>query len=132
MPEVPATVGAEDFFPDHEVAVVHMYIDGFGTDRFGETWPTATAVILFGGVKNLTSAGATFVDAGILIQIILTGKGTFGAFFSQHMKGVRIQDFLPLMIGFLNRIFFLGFTFHISIFFLQHRNTLGSFQSSAL
>lgn len=48
VPEVPATVGAEDFFADHEVAVVHLHLDGLRADRFGKAGPTATAVILFG------------------------------------------------------------------------------------
>ena len=82
MSQVTPTIGAENFFAYHKVAVVHLDVDGLRTNRFRKTRPTATAVVLFGGVENLISTGTAFVDPGILIQIILPGKGALGAFFT--------------------------------------------------
>ena len=67
VPQVPAAFAAEDFFADHEVAVIHIHIDCFRPYGFGKTWPTAAAVVLFGGMKNLISASFALVDSGVFV-----------------------------------------------------------------
>ena len=124
MPEVTAAIRTEDFLPDHKVTVVHLHVDGFWADRFGETRPTATAVVLFGGVENLIPTGTAFVDSGVFIQIILPGKRSLRSFFPQHVIGVRIQDLLPLRLILLNRIHFRFLLSLISIKYSHLNNSI--------
>ncbi len=103
------TGSTKDFFSNHEVAVVHLDINGFWSDGLGETRPSAAAIVLEVGVKNGVATALAGIDACFLIERIGTSEGSFCSFLAQDLVGQGVQLVLPLFFGFLDGV---DFIFH--------------------
>jgi len=81
------TVGTKDFFANHEVAVIHMHLNGLGLDGSSKARPPASAIVFGLGVEDGIATTLAGVDACFLVKGVPTGEGPFCAFLAQNLIG---------------------------------------------
>ena len=65
--QVTSTGSTKDLFSNHEVAVVHVYVNGLWTDGVGKTRPSAAAVVFEVRMKNWASTAFAGIDAHFFV-----------------------------------------------------------------
>ena len=65
--QVTSTGRTKDLFSDHEVAVVHVYVNGLWPDGVGKARPSTAAVVFKVRVKNWASTAFAGIDARFFV-----------------------------------------------------------------
>src|SRR5258706_14145488 len=98
MTQMPAALGAMNFRPRHQEALV-----GRGVDRLVargiEARPAAAAFIFGVGIEERLAAARADEQAFAFLCIQRAGAGAFGAVLAQHAELLRTKLLAPIVVG---------------------------------
>ena len=85
--------------------VVFVGLDGIGGDGEPETGPAGAGIELLVGREQGSVAGATVVDAVVVVVDEGAGEGVFGAFLAHDVELLGGEELAPFSFSFVDLLF---------------------------
>ena len=96
MAQMTATIGANNFLPDHAMRSIGYYLYSIFGIRRGETWPARVTFIFRRRFKNGIITGSAGIYPCFLVVELFSGTSSFCSFFAQDLILLRSQLFFPI------------------------------------